>query len=217
MEFHWIFAGVLILCFIWLFKFLKKTSKRCSVCRESVLSFDTLEESRRDALVNILEKEGVQLHQLEICPKCSRIYDEGWLSEKWILEDRDMSNRYCECGDILKIPWDIDPPILKKIMTGLPPQIVQSLIEETSREDVARLLDGYRVRSSWTSFRKRSREEVTRLLGGYHDILYRNYKLSEGHALRVCDRCFRVYMWVQKGDVQLFNGSSTGQVERNSN
>ena len=62
MEFHWIFAGVLILCFIWLFKFLRKTSKRCYVCRESVLSVDTLEESRRDALVNILEQEGVELH-----------------------------------------------------------------------------------------------------------------------------------------------------------
>ena len=54
-----------------------------------------------------------------------------------------MSNRYCECGDILETPWDIDPPILKKIMTGLPPQIVQSLVKETSREDVAKLLGGY--------------------------------------------------------------------------
>ena len=58
MEFHWIFAGVLILCFISLFKVLKKTSKRCYVCRERVLPLDTLEESRRDALMNILEQEG---------------------------------------------------------------------------------------------------------------------------------------------------------------
>ena len=66
MEFHWIFAGVLILCFILLFKFLRKTSKRCYVCRESVLSLDTLEESRRDAIVNILDQEGVNLNQVEI-------------------------------------------------------------------------------------------------------------------------------------------------------
>ena len=202
MEFHWIFAGVLLLCFILLFKFLRKTSKRCYVCRESILPL--LEKSGCDALRNNLEEEGIKLHQLEICPKCSRIYDEGWLSEKWILEDRNVSDRYCECGDILKMPYDIDSSILKKIVTGLPPQIIQSLVEETNREDVAKLLDGYRIRSSWASFRKRSREEVARLLGGYHDVLYLNYKLSEGHALRVCERCFRVYMWVQKGDVLLF-------------
>ena len=168
------------------------------------MPLDTLEESRRDAIVSILEQEGVNSDQLEICPKCNRTYDERWLSEKWILEDKNMSDRYCECGDILKTPYDIDPPTLKKIMTGLPPQIIQSLVEETNREDVAKLLDGYWIRSSWASFRKRSREDVAKLLGGYHDILYRNYKLSEGHALRVCDRCFRVYMWVQKGDVLLF-------------
>ena len=175
MEFYWIFSGVLILCFIWLFKFLRKTSKRCSICRESVLSIDTLEESRRDAIVNILEQEGVSLNQIEFCLKCSRVYDA-----RWMLNDWDMSDRYCECGDILETPYDIDPPILKKIMTGLPPEIVQSLVEETSREDVAKLL------------------------GGYQDILYRHDRLPEGHALRVCDRCFRVYMWVQKGDVLLF-------------
>ena len=140
MEFYWIFAGVLILCFILLFKFLRKTSKRCYVCRESVLSLDALEESRRDAIVNVLNQEGVNLDQLEICPEYSRIYDEGWLSKDW-----DMSNRYCECGGVLKTPWNIDPPILKKIMTGLPPQIIQSLVEETSREDVAKLLGGIRI------------------------------------------------------------------------
>lgn len=139
MEFYWIFAGVLILCFIWLFKFLRKTSKRCSVCRESVLALDTLEESRRDAIVNTLEQEGVSLNQAEFCLKCSRVYDA-----RWMLNDWDMSDRYCECGDILETPYDIDPPILKKIMTGLPPEIVQSLVKETSREDVAKLLGGSR-------------------------------------------------------------------------
>ncbi len=199
MEFHWIFSGVLILCFIYLLKVLKKTSKRCYVCRERVLSFDALEKRRRDTLMAVLEREGIKSHRLEICPKCNRIYDE-----KWRLNDWDMTDQYCECGDMLETPWDIDPPILQKIMTGLPPQLVQSLVEETSREEVAELLDGYRVRSRWTSFKKRSRKEVVKLLGGYHDLLYRHYKLSEGHALRVCGRCFRVYMWVQKTDVQLF-------------
>lgn len=66
------------------------------------------------------------------------------------------------------------------IVMGLPPQIVQSLVKETSREDVAKLL------------------------GGYQDMLYRHDRLPEGHALRVCEQCFRVYMWVQKGDVLLF-------------
>ena len=109
MEFHWIFWGILILCFLWLFKFLKKTSKRCYVCRERVLSLDTLKKRRRDALIAILEREGIRPHQLEICPKCNRIYDE-----KWRLNDWDMTDRYCECGTMLETPWDIDPPIVKK-------------------------------------------------------------------------------------------------------
>lgn len=52
-------------------------------------------------------------------------------------------------------------------MTGLPPQIVQSLVEETSREEVAKLLDGYRVRSRWTSIKK---EAARRLLSYSVDI-----------------------------------------------
>ncbi len=201
MEFYWIFSGVLILCLIWLFKVLKKTRKRCYVCLERVLPLDRLEKRRRDAYMTILEQKGIKSHphDLEICPKCNRIYDEKWRLNHW-----DLSDRYCACGDILETPWEIAPPILKKIVTGLPLEIIQSLVKETSREDVAKLLGGYRVRSAWTSFRKRSRKDVAKLLGGYHDLLYRHYRLSEGHALRVCGRCFRVYMWVQKGDVQLF-------------
>lgn len=110
MEFHWIFSGILILCVIYLLKVLKKTSKRCYGCRERVLSFDTLEKRRRDALMAVLEREGIKSHRLEICSKCNRIYDE-----KWRLNDWDMTDRSCECGDMLKTPWDIDPPIQKKL------------------------------------------------------------------------------------------------------
>ena len=91
-----------------------------------------------------------------------------------------MRDQWCACGSRLKSPWEVDTNRLRQAAADLPREIIGLLLDGSPRDDIARLL------------------------GGYDDIMYRDAKRPEGHALRVCEICHRMYMWIETGGFQVF-------------
>lgn len=166
---HLIFSAIFVVGFIVLMVFLRRKSRRCRWCRTPTVKLDALPEPERSRIEELVREEGMDPSEsYEFCLTCRRIFDQWWFHKHW-----DMRDRWCACGSTLKSPWDVDSNRLRQAAADLPREIIGLLLDQSSRDDIARLL------------------------GGYDDIMYREEKRPGGHVLRVCDICHRMYMWIE--------------------
>ena len=173
---HLVFSALLIIGFIALVIFLRKSSRRCRWCHTPTVKLGDLPQNERDRIGDLIRNEGMDpTDSYEFCMSCRRILDQWWFRKDW-----DMSDRWCACGSGLKSPWDVDTNRLRQAAADLPREIIGLRLDRSSRDDIARLL------------------------GGYDDIMYREEKRPGGHVLRVCDICHRIYMWVEINGYQVF-------------
>lgn len=173
---HLIFSAIFVVGFIVLIILLLRKSRRCRWCHKPTVKIQRLPDHDRNRIGELIRDEGMDERiGYEYCPHCRRIFDEGWFYKDW-----DMSDRWCACGHGLSFPWDVDTRNLREAVSDLPREIIALLLKRYTREDIAHLL------------------------GGYDDFLYRDAKRPEGHALRVCEYCQRIYMWIEKGGYQIF-------------
>ena len=162
---------------------LKVKMRRCRWCRTPTVKLDALPDRERNRIEALVRKEGMDpADSYELCVTCRRIFDQWWFHK-----DRDMRDRWCACGSGLKSPWDVDANRLRQAAADLPREIIGLLLDRSSRDDIARLL------------------------GGYDEIMYREEKRPGGHALRICDICHRLYMWVEMNGYQVFQCVSAGR------
>lgn len=173
---HLIFSAIFVVGFIVLMVFLRKKSRRCRWCHKPTVELQRLPDHERGRIWELIRKEGMDERiAYEFCPQCRRIFDEGWFHKDW-----DMRDRWCACGHGLSSPWDTDTRNLREAVSDLPREIIALLLRHYSRDDMAHLF------------------------GGYDDFLYRDAKRPEGHLLRVCEYCQRIYMWIETGGYQFF-------------
>ncbi len=180
---HLIFSAIFVAGFIVLLVFLRRKSRRCRWCRTPTVKLDALPERERSRIEKLVREEGMDPSEsYEFCMTCRRIFDQWWFHRDW-----DMRDRWCACGSSLKFPWDVDTNRLRQAAADLPREVIGLLLDRSSREDIARLL------------------------GGYDDIMYREEKRPGGHALKVCDTCHRMYMWIEVNGYLVFQCVSAGR------
>lgn len=178
-----IFAAVVIVGPIVLMVILRRGMHQCAWCHKRTVKLGKLPDAERAQIGDLIREEGMDPEvSYELCEACRRIYDQWWFGSDW-----DMHDRWCACGYELSIPWDVDPRKLRQAVADLPPAVITLLSERYSPDEMAHLRRGY------------------------DDLDYRFERSPEEHALRVCDICHRIYMWVEIKGFQVFQCVSSGR------